>query len=116
MAKRKKSKNTKKRSIKHKINNMKTHKKTRKILGGIQKIYVSVQPSALGIREAREWKKYDDGIANRHNVPKLLSKVTIENETGFDVDERIAEIIESIKGSDKLLSPIHGKLLTTTIT
>lgn len=48
-------------------------------------------------------------------VSKLLSKVSIVNGSSIDIDEKMAEIIESIKNSDKLGRPIHSKMMTSDI-
>lgn len=108
-----KKKTMKKKSSKRKINMKK--KNTRKIRGGIQKVYISVQPSALGVRGAKEWSNNVIANADKPIVPKLVSKVIVDNDSGIDIDERIAEIIGSLKDSDKLLKPMHGKMLTSTI-
>lgn len=110
---------TKRRSIRRKKQgrkSMKRCKASRKTQGGVQKLYVTIQPSALGLREDREWNQNGTKYTDKHNVTKLVSKVFIDNETGIDIDERIAEMVEGIKNSDELLKPIHGKMLTATIT
>ena len=52
---------TKKKSIKNKKRERKTRRikrriRTRKNIGGSQEVYLTIQPSALGIRDEREWK------------------------------------------------------------
>jgi hypothetical protein len=89
--------------------------KTRKIRGGNQKVYVSIHPSALGVHGDKEWSKNIIINANKPIVSKLVSKLLIENESGIDIDEKIAEIIVSIKDSDKLLKPYYGKMITSKI-
>lgn len=95
------------------------NKKTRKIRGGIQKVYMSIQPSALGIRGEKEW------VENKPNeqkfeivkpiVPKLVSKIFIDNESSVDIDEKLAEIVGSIKYSDSLIKPLYVQMLTSKI-
>ena len=125
---------TKKRSSKNKKIERKTRRikrrirtrknRTRKNIGGSQEVYLTIQPTALGIRGEREWgekmekHKYDgidDDRITRPIVSKLLSKVTIVNGPSIDIDEKMAEIIESIKNSDKLVRPIHSKMMTSEI-
>jgi hypothetical protein len=91
------------------------HRRTRKIRGGNQKIYVSIHPSALGVHGDKEWSKNIIINADKPIVPKLVSKLLIENQTGIDIDEKIAEIIVSIKDSDKLIKPYYGKMITSKI-
>lgn len=114
-----KKRKTKSKGLKHKrqgLRSIKRCKRCKKTQGGTQKVLISVQPSALGLREDREWLVNNVEHADKHNVSKLVSKVFTDNESSIDIDERLAEIIEGYKNSDKLLRPVHGKLLTTTIT
>ena len=54
---------TKRKSIKHKKRERKTkiikrRNRTRKNIGGSQEVYLTIQPTALGVRGDREWMKY----------------------------------------------------------
>ncbi len=111
---------TKKKSVKNKKRERKTRRikrriKTRKNVGGSQEVYLTIQPTALGVRSEREWLKNKIENVEKPVVPKLLSKISIINSSSIDIDEKIAEIIESIKNSDKLIKPIHGKMMTSDI-
>lgn len=115
---------TKKKSIKNKKRERKTRRtkrkiRTRKNNGGSQEVYLTIQPTALGIRSEREWESIEKDdkikIAERPVVPKLVSKVSIVNGSSIDIDEKIAEIIEGITNSDKLIKPIYGKMMTSEI-
>ena len=97
------------------IKNSRRRKITQKIRGGIQKVYISVQPSALGVRGEKEWSNNVITNADKPYVPKLISKISIDNESGYDIDERIAEIVVSIKDSKKLMTPFHRKMITSEI-
>lgn len=104
-----------KKSRKHVRKNVRKNKRTRKIRGGIAKVHVSIHPSALGVRGDKEWSKNIIVNADKPIVPKLVSNLLIENESGIDIDEKIAEIIVSIKDSDKLINPYYGKMITSKI-
>ena len=112
---------TKKKSIKNKKRERKTRRtkrkiRTRKNNGGSQEVYLTIQPTALGIRGEREWNDLSGNpVLKRPVVSKLVSKVSIVNGSSIDIDEKMAEIIESIKNSDKLVKPIHGKMMTSEI-
>jgi hypothetical protein len=106
-----KSRKAKKRSKK----NLRSRKVTKKTHGGLQKVYVLVQPTALGVRGEKEWSRNIIVNADRPLVPKLTSRILIDNDSSIDIDERIAEIVESIKDSDKLIKPLHRKMITTEI-
>ena len=117
---------TKKRSFKNKKIERKTRRlkrrirtrknRARKNIGGSQEVYLTIQPTALGIRGEREWNDLSGNpVLKRPVVSKLVSKVSIVNGSSIDIDEKMAEIIESIKNSDKLVKPIHGKMMTSEI-
>ena len=112
---------TKKKSIKNKKQERKTRRikrriRPRKNIGGSQEVYLTIQPTALGIRGEREWNKLSGNpVLKKPIVSKLLSKVSIVNGSSIDIDEKMAEIIESIKNSDKLGRPIHSKMMTSDI-
>ena len=112
---------TKKKSIKIKKRERKTRRikrriRPRKNIGGSQEVYLTIQPTALGIRGEREWIKLSGNpVLKKPVVSKLLSKVSIVNGTSIDIDEKMAEIIESIKNSAKLERPIHSKMMTSDI-
>jgi hypothetical protein len=127
---------TKKKSIKNKKRERKVRRtrrikrriRTRKNIGGSRQVYLSIQPSALGVRGDKEWNEKawinnvrsqevfsEDSVVKKPIVAKLLSKVYIDNEPSVDIDEKIAEIIGSINDSDKLAKPIYGKMLTSEI-
>lgn len=118
----------KKNSIKNSIKNKKLGKtrrikrriRTRKNIGGSQEVYLTIQPSALSIRDEREWenKKYidnDEKPITRPVVSKLVSKISIINSPSIDIDEKMAEMIESIKNTDKVVRPIYSKMMTSEI-
>jgi hypothetical protein len=115
--------NTKKKSIKNsnrerkvrKTRRIKRRNRTRKNIGGSQEVYLTIQPTALGIRGEREWLKNEKENVERPVVPKLQSKVSIVNSPSIDIDEKIAEIIESRKNWADLVKPIHGKMMTSDI-
>ena len=116
--KKKSSKNNKierkTRRIKRRIRTRKN--RARKNIGGSQEVYLTIQPTALGIRGEREWNDLSGNpVLKRPVVSKLLSKVSIVNGSSIDIDEKMAEIIESIKNSDKLGRPIHSKMMTSEI-
>ena len=105
----------KKNSIKNSIKNKKPGKtrrikrriRTRKNIGGSQEVYLTIQPSALGIRDEREWKNKnyidnDEKPITRPVVSKLVSKISIINSPSIDIDEKMAEMIESIENTDKV--------------
>ena len=112
---------TKRKSIKHKKRERKTRiikrrNRTRKNIGGSQEVYLTIQPTALGVRGDREWLEHGrKKNVERPVIPKLLSKVSIINGSSIDIDEKIAEMIESIQHSDKLIKPIHSKMMTSDI-
>jgi hypothetical protein len=112
---------TKKKSIKIKKRERKTRRikrriRPRKNIGGSQEVYLTIQPTALGIRGEREWNKLSGNpVLKKPIVSKLLSKVSIVNGSSIDIDEKMAEIIESIKNSGKLGRPIHSKMMTSDI-
>jgi hypothetical protein len=106
-----KSRKNKKRSRKH----LKRRRITHKIRGGVQKVYISVQPTALGVRGAKEWSNNVIENADKPFVHRLTSKVLIDNDSGIDIDERIAEIVGSLKDSDSLMAPFHRKMITSEI-
>jgi hypothetical protein len=108
--KRKSSKSKKMRKI-----NIRRRKITQKFRGGLQKVYITVQPSALGVRGEREWSDNVIVNADKPYVPKLSSKVFIDNDSGIDIDERIAEIVGSVKDSVKMMTPYHRKMMTSEI-
>jgi hypothetical protein len=108
----KKSKKSKKNK-KNRNQNL-IRRRTQKIRGGLQNVYISVQPTALGVRGAREWSNNEIVNADKPYVPKLTSKVLIDYD-GMDVDERIAEIVGSIKDSDNLMRPLHRKMISAEI-
>ena len=102
------------RRIKRRISTRKN--RARKNIGGSQEVYLTIQPTALGIRGEREWNDLSGNpVLKRPVVSKLLSKVSIVNGSSIDIDEKMAEIIESIKNSDKLGRPIHSKMMTSEI-
>ena len=102
------------RRIKRRISTRKN--RARKNIGGSQEVYLTIQPTALGIRGEREWNDLSgNSVLKRPVVSKLLSKVSIVNGSSIDIDEKMAEIIESIKNSDKLGRPIHSKMMTSEI-
>lgn len=102
---------SKKRSKK----NLRRRKVTQKTHGGLQKVYVLVQPTALGVRGEKEWSRNIVVNADRPRVPKLTSRILMDSDSSIDIDERIAEIVGSIKDSDKLIKPLHRKMITTEI-
>ena len=70
-----KKRKTKSKGLKHKrqgLRSIKRCKRCKTTQGGTQKVLISVQPSALGLREDREWLVNNVEHADKHNVSTFL--------------------------------------------